>query len=186
MHSSFQKPNTLTRTLTHKGGWVGRTGSNNYPLRGSKVSDFEGGVRAVAFLSGGYLPISVRGGRHTGYIHVADWYGTLAKLVGVDPSDNVPGLPPVDSNDFWPSVLVPNATSTGREVCIYMCMRYVYVYLHVCNVRVFLCGCAMCVLPIVNIFSSTDRAPRATAHDSVVDTKGHCRFLCILSLFFNI
>ena len=137
MHSSFPKPNTLTRTVTHKGGWVGGTGSNNYPLRGSKVSDFEGGVRAVAFLSGGYLPISVRGGRHTGYIHVADWYGTLSKLVGVDPSDNVPGLPPVDSNDFWPSVLVPNATSTGREVCICVCVMcmcicmyamYVYFY----------------------------------------------------------
>ena len=100
-----------------QGGWVGGTGSNNYPLRGSKVSDFEGGVRAVAMLSGGYLPANVRGSRHTGYIHVADWYGTLSKLVGVDPADDVPGLPPVDSNNFWPSILIPNANSTGREVC---------------------------------------------------------------------
>jgi hypothetical protein len=28
-------------------------------------------------------------------------YGTLSTLVGVDPTDDVPGLPPVDSNDFW-------------------------------------------------------------------------------------
>ena len=98
-----------------QGGWVGETGSSNYPLKGSKVSDFEGGVRAASFLSGGYLPSAVRGTRHTGYISIADWYGTLAKLVGVDPQDRVPGLPPVDSNDFWPSILVPNASSTGRD-----------------------------------------------------------------------
>jgi len=94
---------------------VGNTGSNNYPLRGSKVSDFEGGVRVVSFLAGGYLPENVRGGTHRGYIAFADWYGTLAKLVGVDPSDDVPGLPPVDSNDFWPSILTPNANESGRD-----------------------------------------------------------------------
>ena len=48
------------------------SGSNNFPLRGSKVSDFEGGVRAVAFLAGGYLPMAVRGTVHTGLIAVAD------------------------------------------------------------------------------------------------------------------
>ena len=90
-------------------------GSNNYPLKGSKVSDFEGGIRAVSLLSGGYIPQNVRGTHHTGYISIADWYGTLSKLVGVSPTDNVPGLPPVESNDFWPSVLIPNASSTGRN-----------------------------------------------------------------------
>jgi hypothetical protein len=55
------------------GGWVGSTGSNNWPLRGSKVSDFEGGVRTVAFLTGGYLPEAVRGGAFNGFISIADW-----------------------------------------------------------------------------------------------------------------
>ena len=74
-------------------------------------------MRTVSFLAGGknVLPESVRGGRHTGYISVADWYGTLAKLVGVDPTDDVPGLPPVESNDFWGSILTPNATESGRD-----------------------------------------------------------------------
>lgn len=135
-----------------QGGWAGTSGASNFPLRGSKTSDFEGGVRTVAFLAGGYLPAEVRGGTHTGYISVADWYGTLCRLVGVDPEDNiwrrtgrtttssrqdaggsdgdvdgdgnVDGdgeggttflLPPVDSNDFWPSILVPNASSSGRD-----------------------------------------------------------------------
>ena len=52
---------------------MGNTGSNNWPLRGSKVSDFEGGVRTVAFLAGGYLPPAVRGGSFSGFISMADW-----------------------------------------------------------------------------------------------------------------
>jgi hypothetical protein len=35
--------------------------------------------------------------------------------VGVDPTDHVAGLPPVDSNDFWPSILVPHANASGRD-----------------------------------------------------------------------
>ena len=56
-------------------------------------------MRAVSFLAGGFLPPTVHGTTHTGYIAVADWYGTLAALVGVDPTDHVSGLPPVDSNN---------------------------------------------------------------------------------------
>jgi len=97
------------------GGWAHTSGSNNYPLRGSKTSDFEGGIRAVSWIDGGYLPANVRGGVHSGYIAIADWYGTLCNMVGVDPTDNVHGLPPVESNDFWPSILTPNATTSGRD-----------------------------------------------------------------------
>eukprot|EP01051_Picozoa_sp_SAG22_P014558 SAG22_NODE_1784_length_3588_cov_27.751791_2_plen_274_part_00 len=104
----------LVMWAADNGGWVDETGSNNYPLKGSKTSDFEGGVRAVSLLSGGYLPATVRGTTHRGYISIADWYGTLCVLTGVSPRDDVPGLPPVDSNDFWPSILTPNATSSGR------------------------------------------------------------------------
>jgi leishmanolysin-like peptidase len=106
---------TLLFFAGDNGGWVGNTGSNNYPLRGSKTSDFEGGVRVVSWLAGGYLPANVRGGVHSGYISIADWYGTLCNLVGVDAADDVAGLPPVESNDFWPSIITPNATTSGRD-----------------------------------------------------------------------
>ena len=108
---------TLLFFAADNGGWAGTSGANNYPLRGSKVSDFEGGVRVVSFVNGGrhVLPDNVRGTKHTGYISIADWYGTLLNLVGVDPTDDVAGLPPVDSIDVWPSLLVPNATFSGRE-----------------------------------------------------------------------
>eukprot|EP00666_Eupelagonemidae_sp_cell4sb_P000527 gene527-21606_t len=68
---------TLIVWSADNGGWLRGTGSSNYgemsedwqrpgppalpaprlfPLRGGKVSDFEGGVRAVAFAAGGFLP----------------------------------------------------------------------------------------------------------------------------------
>lgn len=108
---------TLLFFAADNGGWADNSGSNNFPLRGSKVSDFEGGVRVVSFLAGGknVLPENVRGTRHTGLISIADWYGTLAYLVGVDPTDDVPGIPPVDSNNFWPSIMEPNANQSGRD-----------------------------------------------------------------------
>jgi hypothetical protein len=106
---------TLMLFSADNGGWVGNTGSNNWPLRGSKVSDFEGGVRTVAFLAGGYLPAAVRGGSFSGYIAVADWYGTLSTLVGVPRDDPVPGLPPVDSVvGLWDALMVPNGTTSPR------------------------------------------------------------------------
>ena len=39
----------------------------NFPLRGGKFYDFEGGVRSAAFVSGGYLPPAVRGSSTHGY-----------------------------------------------------------------------------------------------------------------------
>lgn len=39
----------------------GEAGANNYPLKGGKYSSFEGGIRANAFVSGGYLPEKVKG-----------------------------------------------------------------------------------------------------------------------------
>ena len=88
----------------------GEAGANNYPLRGGKYSQFEGGIRVNAFVSGGYLPAAVRGTKSEGMIHIADWYGTLNKLAGVvDPFTDkwaaASGLPPVDSVDVWPLVM---------------------------------------------------------------------------------
>ena len=42
-------------------------------LRCGKVTDFEGGVRAVSFMGGGYVPVHLRGSRFEGMIAVADW-----------------------------------------------------------------------------------------------------------------
>lgn len=93
----------------------GEAGASNYPLRGGKYSNFEGGIRVNAFASGGFLPPRVRGTKLEGMIHVADWYGTFATLAGLpDFVDNwaaESGLPPVDSLDVWPMLSGANLTS---------------------------------------------------------------------------
>ncbi len=67
--------NAVVVFTADNGGWVttNALGGNNWPLRGGKVSDFEGGVRATAFVTGGLLPANLRGKNSTALIHVTDW-----------------------------------------------------------------------------------------------------------------
>ena len=74
---------------TDNGGPIYEPGSaNNYPLRGGKYSDFEGGVRTTTFISGGYVPVERRGQVHSGVVSVADWYTIFSELAGVEPEDS--------------------------------------------------------------------------------------------------
>lgn len=93
------------------GSWQG---ANNWPLRGGKFTSFEGGIRVVGFVTGGFLPESGRGNVLTGYAHGCDWYPTFAKLAGADPSDDAPGIPPVDGKDLWP-FLSGHADASPRD-----------------------------------------------------------------------
>ena len=86
--------NTIFVVSSDNGG--APCGGSNYPLRGSKLTFFEGGVRVLAFANGGLLPDNMRGKTSEGFIHIADWYTTFCKRAGVDPSDSGPGKFPVD------------------------------------------------------------------------------------------
>ena len=49
------------------------TGGSNHPLRGQKATSFEGGVRGVGWVGGGFASIR-RGVISKEMIHVSDWY----------------------------------------------------------------------------------------------------------------
>ena len=100
-------------------------GGSNYPLRGGKGGDFEGGTRVAAFVSGGYLPPAGRGRVEHGLIHVADWLATLcglflgeggAAFCRNDTRARAAGLPQPDSLNVWPLLIGANATSPRVEV----------------------------------------------------------------------
>ena len=91
---------------------------SNHPLKGSKGTLFEGGVRALAFANGGLLPEKMRGQTSEGFIHVADWYTTFCKLAGVDSSDSGQGKFPVDGLDVWPIISGMNTTSQHSDIVL--------------------------------------------------------------------
>merc|ERR1712070_913647 len=99
----------------------GNAGANNYPLKGGKMSNWEGGIRVNAFASGGFLPQAVRGTKQEGLMAGWDWYATYAALAGVDPTDTkaaAAGLPPHDSHNLWPLISGQNRTSPRAELAI--------------------------------------------------------------------
>lgn len=98
---------TLVFMSSDNGGAVYRNGSagaNNFPLRGGKTSNWEGGIRVNAFVSGGALPGPAVGTRRDGLTAVWDWYATMAEAAGItdifDQRAAKAGLPPVDSISF--------------------------------------------------------------------------------------
>ena len=96
--------------------------ANNWPLRGGKGTDFEGGVRAAAFVAGGALGLPA-GSRIDHPIHIADWYATFCRLAGVEASDDadavVEGLvPQIDSVDQSELLRTVSARAARTEVPI--------------------------------------------------------------------
>ena len=54
------------------------------PLKGGKITDWQGGVRVNAFSSGGFIPERMRGQITEGCIRVSNWYAILCALAGVE------------------------------------------------------------------------------------------------------
>jgi len=100
--------NTLIIFTSDNGGGAGGSQpSNNWPLRGTKAEPWEGGIRAAAFVSGGFVPSEHRGTNASTFMHIADWYPTLCNLAGVDPTDTVVykgEARPIDGLDVWPAL----------------------------------------------------------------------------------
>jgi arylsulfatase B len=137
----------LTRALKSEGLWgqalviffadnggqshlFGQDGGNNYPLRGGKDTDLEGGVRTVAFIAGGVVPVAAQGSQSDILLHACDWYAVIAGRAGLPLDRN--GLvassaaaadgtvPPLDAIDVWSSLIDPRTPSPGprRELLL--------------------------------------------------------------------
>ncbi|KAH9255250.1 hypothetical protein BASA81_006690 [Batrachochytrium salamandrivorans] len=107
--------NTLVILLTDNGGMVNfdpkpdgypnfpASQGSNYPLRGSKATLFDGGVRSLGLISGGYLPSSQYGKRYKGLAHVVDLSATILGAAGLFPLKRE--LLKLDGQDLLPLLL---------------------------------------------------------------------------------
>lgn len=85
------------------GGWACgyHCQGNNYPLRGQKFFEFEGGVNVPAFVySPTLLPEKRRGAQYEGLMHHVDWFDTFLRLGGTA-DGNYDGR---DSLDLWTQI----------------------------------------------------------------------------------
>eukprot|EP00041_Stephanoeca_diplocostata_P005929 m.71207 g.71207 ORF g.71207 m.71207 type:complete len:409 (-) comp16081_c0_seq6:39-1265(-) len=96
--------------------------ANNFPLKGAKYTNWEGGIRVNAFLSGPYLqqqaPAMI-GQKLEGFVSICDYYATFARLAGQDPTDHraaLAGLPPIDSIDMWDYFTGKTTSSPRTEI----------------------------------------------------------------------
>ena len=74
--------NTLI-VYTHDNGAPLGGGGSNFPFRGGKNSNFEGGVRVPCIVGGGWggLPADVRNTSTDALVHISDWLPTLLTAV---------------------------------------------------------------------------------------------------------
>eukprot|EP00039_Didymoeca_costata_P016751 m.304989 g.304989 ORF g.304989 m.304989 type:complete len:479 (-) comp16443_c7_seq15:834-2270(-) len=113
---------------THDNGAPLGGGGSNYPLRGGKNSNMEGGVRVPSILSGGALSSSKRGTKFSSYFHICDWLPTLLHAVvfkGPLPegtlTDKVSDTIPYDGVDQWDHLMGINMTAPRDEIILDHC-----------------------------------------------------------------
>ncbi|CAG9792716.1 unnamed protein product [Diatraea saccharalis] len=101
--------NTIIVFISDNGGMTSGVTVNygsNYPLRGIKLSPYEGGVRVNGAI---WAPENVASHLYEGYVHVTDWLPTLLKAAGRDPPKNI------DGHDLWNKIM-KNKVSSRSEI----------------------------------------------------------------------
>ncbi|XP_002733395.1 arylsulfatase I-like [Saccoglossus kowalevskii] len=95
--------NTLLVFTTDNGGPANpNNAGNNWPLRGSKLTLWEGGTRGVGFVHGKML--EKKGYVNNEMMHVTDWYPTLLHIAGGKADSDMDGLNVWDTlNKGYPS-----------------------------------------------------------------------------------
>jgi arylsulfatase A-like enzyme len=96
------------------GDGVTMCGGTNWPKRGNKHTNWQGGMNGAAFVSGGFVPAALRGTHSDVAMHIVDWYATFCALAGVDPNDES-GVPPLPIDPDLPPTLPPPKDLYGDQ-----------------------------------------------------------------------
>merc|ERR550525_1005488 len=83
--SGYLWDDTLLIVSTDNGGDCTK-GASNWPLRGSKRSLWEGGIKSTGIVTGGWLPDERRGELMGALMHATDWLPTLCHVAGIEPT----------------------------------------------------------------------------------------------------
>ncbi|XP_070564221.1 arylsulfatase B-like [Ptychodera flava] len=116
----------VTRTLKETGLWNNsvivfstdnggstKYGASNWPLRGSKGSLYEGGVRGPGFVTSPLLSQSVRGTATRELLYVGDWLPTFVHLAG----GTTEGTKPLDGVNQWETI--SQGTKSARKEIVH-------------------------------------------------------------------
>ena len=118
-----QRTNTLIIFTSDNGGieslknaYVGTVGdsllnSENDPLRGQKATLYEGGIRVCAFMN---WRGTLEPRKHTIPMHVADWFPTIAAIVGYLPPHDLSW----DGINQWPTLASTAAQPPDRHIYV--------------------------------------------------------------------
>jgi arylsulfatase B len=107
--------NSIVVWTTDNGSPVQVAGSN-HPLKGGKSTNWEGGVRTPAFVTGGRVPSSMRGKQLHGLVHVSDWFATFSDVAGLGPAADPEGVAAADSISQWKYISGQVAEAPRTEI----------------------------------------------------------------------
>eukprot|EP00903_Cladosiphon_okamuranus_P009879 g9384.t1 len=117
--------NSIIVVASDNGGCANNGGSN-YPLRGTKVTYWEGGSKVPAFLySTSHIAEERWGTEYDGMMHVTDWLPTLASAAGITLDGGAGPLDGVDHWDYIASAAAVAKTDTPRQEMLYNFDPYV-------------------------------------------------------------
>lgn len=94
---------------------------NNFPLRGKKGTNWQGGVRVNAFVFGGALDPALAGTSTAQLTAIEDWWTTFALIGGANATDEraaAAGLPGVDGLDLRGLLLAGGNRTSPRDFVI--------------------------------------------------------------------